>query len=120
MSDQRRIIIIRETTAQSIVKDIGSFVMFAGLLYFNHKVLAGSTLIDVIFIIMVLLVLASINSGHVYRGNTDGAIKFLQELKDETITPKFNPTTKPSDRGIVIENCSAILVTAEEVEKDNE
>lgn len=72
-------IILKESVISSVVKDIFTFFMFAGLLYFNHEVLAGSTIVDVLFILLVLLFLATKRSKRCFEGSKEEAIKFLSE-----------------------------------------
>ena len=40
--NNNEVVIINESVVGSIVKDLVTFSMFAGLLYFNHKVLSGN------------------------------------------------------------------------------
>ncbi|MCA9319030.1 hypothetical protein KDA06_05345 [Candidatus Saccharibacteria bacterium] len=72
------VVIISESIVGSIVKDLVTFLMFAGLLYFNHKVLSGNGWIDFLFIGMVFLALLGRNSGRVFSGKRVDAIKWLQ------------------------------------------
>lgn len=72
-------VVVNETVAGSIIKDIASFAMFAGLMLFNHQYLNGSTLIDVIFILLIFLLLAARSSKSVFRGTTQEAIEWLKE-----------------------------------------
>lgn len=52
---EHKILVIHESILASWLKDIVSFAMFAGLLYFNHRVLAGRVIIDVLFVILLLI-----------------------------------------------------------------
>ena len=59
MDDDRiKYIVINESVIGSIIKDIVTFLMFAGLLLFNHWFLGESTIVDVMFIILTLGFLA--------------------------------------------------------------
>lgn len=73
------IIIIKESVIGSIIKDIFTFIMFAGLMYFNHKVLSGHVLVDVLFIIFVLLWLQGMKSSQVFNGSKKDAIEWLND-----------------------------------------
>jgi len=76
----KEILVINESIIGSIIKDSFTFLMFAGLLYFNHKVLSGNAWIDFAFILMVLLFLIGRSQRSVFRGTKDQAIKHLKEL----------------------------------------
>lgn len=54
---RNKIVIIHESLLSSWAKDIVSFLVYAGLLYFNHRFLAGRLLIDVLFIFMAILLM---------------------------------------------------------------
>jgi len=60
--DKTKYIVINESVIGSIIKDIVTFSMFAGLLLFNHWFLGGSTVVDVMFIILTLGFLAGKHS----------------------------------------------------------
>lgn len=78
MSKQlNRVVIVNENVIGSIVKDIVTFALFAGLMWFNHACLNGSTWIDLAFILFVFLWLLSKRSSQVYSGSKEGAIKWL-------------------------------------------
>ena len=72
-------VVINETIIGSIIKDFVSFLMFGGLMYFNHAALNGNGWIDLAFILIVFLWLASRNSKSVFKGTKLEAIKWLQE-----------------------------------------
>ena len=74
-------IVINETEIGSIIKDIVTFSMFAGLLLFNHHLLGGSTVVDVMFIILTLGFLAGKYSKTRFEGTKEEAIKYLSEEK---------------------------------------
>lgn len=80
---ETQVIILSESVAASIIKDSITFFMFAGLMYFNHKVLSGSTFIDVLMIILGMLMLSSRKSSRVYNGSKQGAIKWLEGGESE-------------------------------------
>lgn len=75
---EKLVVILQESLLASIVKDIFTFGMFGGLLYFNHRVLSGNGWIDFVFILIVFMYLASKNLSTVYSGPKDGAIRWLQ------------------------------------------
>ena len=77
--NDQKIIVIHETIIESIIKDIVTFLMFAGLMYFNHKVLAGSTVIDVLFIFMVIAFIQTKGSKKFCFCTPKEAFKFLKE-----------------------------------------
>ncbi len=52
---EKYVIVIQESVIASVVKDAATFIMFAGLLTFNHKVLNGNGWIDAMFIMFVCL-----------------------------------------------------------------
>ena len=70
-----------ESVVGSVIKDIVTFLMFAGLLLFNHQFLNGSTVIDTLFIILVLLWLAGKRSKNYFTGTKEEVIKYLSEEK---------------------------------------
>lgn len=80
--NNRVFVIISETVLASIIKDIFTFLMFAGLLYFNHKILSGSTVVDVLFILLGLIFLAAKKDGQCFEGTREEAIKFLSESEE--------------------------------------
>lgn len=84
MNDKKQeklVVVLRESVVASLVKDAGTFLLFGGMLYFNHRVLDGNGWIDAIFIIFVLLWLSTLNLSTVYKGNVEGAIKWLGDKK---------------------------------------
>lgn len=80
-NNQVKYIVVHESTISSMFKDIFTFSMFAGLLMFNHQLLGGSTVVDVMFIILVLLFLAVKKSKNYFTGTKEEAIKYLSEEK---------------------------------------
>ena len=80
-NNQVKYIVVHESTISSMFKDIFTFSMFAGLLMFNHQLLGGSTVVDVMFVILVLLWLAGKKSKNYFAGTKEEAIKFLSEEK---------------------------------------
>ena len=81
MKPEKLVIIVQKSVIGSLIKDAGTFLLFAGLLYFNHTVLNGSTWVDVLFILLVFTYLAGRASKQCYSGPIDGAIKWLQDKK---------------------------------------
>ena len=79
--DKTKYIVINESAMGSIVKDIVTFSMFAGLLLFNHWFLGGSTVVDVMFIILTLGFLAGKHSKTRFEGTKEEVIKYLSENK---------------------------------------
>lgn len=73
-------IIIHQTITDSIVKDLATMIMFIGLMTFNHMSLGGSTIIDVLFIFLVLTFLSSKNN-YAFEGTKDEAIKYLKGVE---------------------------------------
>lgn len=80
-NNQVKYIVVHESTISSMFKDIFTFSMFAGLLMFNHQLLGGSTVVDVMFIILVLLWLAGKKSKNYFTGTREEVIKILSEEK---------------------------------------
>lgn len=80
-SRYKLVVILKESVIGSILKDIVTFLMFGGLMYFNHKVLSGNGWIDFLFIIFVFMWLTTLKSGQVFKGSRSEAIKWLQEKK---------------------------------------
>lgn len=78
-SQNKTIIILHERVLESIIKDVVTFLMFVGLMYFNHKVLAGSTVIDMLFIFMVITFIQAKGSKKLSFYTPKEAIKFLKE-----------------------------------------
>jgi hypothetical protein len=84
MNDKKQeklVVILKESVVASLIKDAGTFLLFGGLMYFNHKVLSGNGWIDAIFILIVIIWLSSLNLSTVYKGNVEGAIKWLGDKK---------------------------------------
>lgn len=77
--NNKTVIILHEKIIESIIKDIVTFIMFASLMYFNHKVLSGSTVVDVLFIFLVIVFIQSKCSKKLFFGTPQEAIKFLKE-----------------------------------------
>ena len=75
-------VILRESVLGSVVKDAVTFAMFAGIMYFNHAYLAGNGWLDAIFVICILLWLASLNSSRVFKGTAQDAIKWLEDKEN--------------------------------------
>lgn len=78
-SKDKLVVIISESVVASVAKDVITFLMFSGLMYFNHKVLSGNGWIDAIFIVFVLMWLTSLKSSQIFRGKASDAIKWLQD-----------------------------------------
>ena len=84
MNKNHKIIVITgESVLNSIIKDTFTCLMFAGLLYFNHKILSGSTVVDVLFILMALVFLVAKKSEQYFEGTREEAIKFLSESEGQ-------------------------------------
>lgn len=79
MSQTRKYYISIESLWKSILKDIFTFSSFAGVLYFNHRVLNGSTLIDIFFLLIITLWMMAKNSKYYYSGDKQGAIDWLEQ-----------------------------------------
>lgn len=79
--DKIKFIVINESVIGSIIKDIVTFSMFAGLLLFNHWLLGGSTVVDVMFIILTLGFLAGKHNKTRFEGTKEEVIKYLQDQK---------------------------------------
>ena len=79
--DKTKYIVINESVVGSIIKDIVTFSMFAGLLLFNHWFLGGSTVVDVMFIVLTLGFLAGKHSKTRFEGTKEEVIKYLSENK---------------------------------------
>jgi hypothetical protein len=80
--NEKTYIVISGSVTKSIIKDVFTFLMFAGLLYFNHQFLSGSTLIDVLFIIMVLFFLAAKRGKNYLEGTREEIIDYLEREND--------------------------------------
>ncbi len=80
-SQNKTIIILHEKVLESIIKDIVTFLMFAGLMYFNHKVLSGATVIDVLFIFLVIISIRSKGDPRVFyvTPQEQETMKYLKE-----------------------------------------
>lgn len=82
MDDNKtKYIVINESVVGSVIKDIVTFSMFAGLLLFNHWFLSGSTVIDVMFIVLTLGFLAGKRSKTCFEGTKEEVIEYLSEEK---------------------------------------
>ena len=79
--DKTKYLVINESVIGSIIKDMVTFSMFAGLLMFNHHLLGGSTVIAVMFIILTLGFLAGKHSKTRFEGTQEEVIKYLSEEK---------------------------------------
>lgn len=78
-SQNKTIIILHEKVLESIIKDVVTFIMFASLMYFNHKALSGATVIDVLFIFLVIIFIKAKSNSRLFCGTPQEAIKFLEE-----------------------------------------
>lgn len=88
MSEHNRdtVIVMDESVFASIAKDIVTFGMFAGLLWFNHAYLSGSVLVDAMFIIIVIIILTGRASGSVHKFySRQEAISYLEGELDRTV-----------------------------------
>ena len=77
-NDKTKYIVINESVIGSVIKDIVTFLMFAGLLLFNHHLLGGSTVVDVMFIILTLGFLAGKHSKTRFDGSMEEVIIYLR------------------------------------------
>jgi hypothetical protein len=73
------VVILQESVIASLIKDAGTFLLFGGLMYFNHRVLAGNGWIDFVFILIVFMGLSGRNMSKVFTGPKSEAIKWLQD-----------------------------------------
>lgn len=80
---EKEIVILNESVAASLIKDAGTFALFAGIMWFNHTYLAGNGWLDAIFVIIVVMWLAGRSTSKVYSGPIDGAIKWLQDKQQK-------------------------------------
>lgn len=80
MKYNTKYIIIHQTITDSIVKDLATMIMFIGLMTFNHMSLGGSTIVDVLFIFLVLAFLSGKNN-YAFEGTKDEAIKYLKGIE---------------------------------------
>lgn len=81
----KEVIIVEESLARAIIKDVTAFGMFAALLYFNHAYLSGNLFIDVLFISCVLLFLIGRSSKSAHRFKSyEEAVNYLTP-KDKEI-----------------------------------
>ena len=80
MQHNTKYIIIHQTITDSIVKDLATMIMFIGLMTFNHISLGGSTIIDILFIFLVLAFLSGKNN-YAFEGTKDEAIKYLKGIE---------------------------------------
>lgn len=76
---QNEVVILRESVLASWAKDLVTFALFAGTMYFNHKVLSGNGWVDVLLLLMVIFWLAGLQSSRAFRGTRAEAINWLQE-----------------------------------------
>lgn len=81
--NDQKIIVIHETIIESIIKDAITFLMFASLMYFNHKVLSGATVIDALFIFLVIIFIQAKGNPRLFYGTPQEAVKFLEEKYDD-------------------------------------
>lgn len=79
---EKLVVIVQESVIASLIKDAGTFLLFGGLLYFNHRVLAGNGWIDFVFILIVFMWLAGRSTSKVFTGSKADAIKWLEGNKD--------------------------------------
>lgn len=83
MDDDRiKYIVINESVVGSIIKDIVTFSMLAGLLLFNHWLLGGSTVVDVMFIILTLGFLFGKHSKTRFTGTREEVINYLRNEEE--------------------------------------
>ena len=80
MKYNTKYIIIHQTITDSIVKDLATMIMFIGLMTFNHMSLGGSTIVDVLFIFLVLAFLSGKNN-YAFEATKDEAIKYLKGIE---------------------------------------
>ena len=76
---EKLVVVIEESAVGSVIKDVFTFGMFGGLLWFNHQYLAGHILVDMLFIIIVMLFLSARASNSVFKGKPKDAIKYLTD-----------------------------------------
>lgn len=80
MKHNTKYIIIHQKITDSIIKDLATMIMFIGLMTFNHMSLGGSTIVDVLFIFLILAFLSGKNN-YAFEGTKDEAIKYLKGIK---------------------------------------
>lgn len=79
---EKEVIILNESAVASVIKDLVTFIMFAGVMWFNHAYLGGNWLVDVVFIIFIFMWLSSLKLSQVFKGNRAEAITWLKENHD--------------------------------------
>lgn len=80
---KKQIVILSESMTASFAKDVVTFLMFGGLMYFNHRVLSGNGWIDAMFIAMIFMYIATKNNSQVFSGTREEAIKWMQDKDEE-------------------------------------
>lgn len=81
--NEKTYIVLSESVIDSVIKDVFTFLMFAGLIYFNHEMLSGSTVVDVLFILLVLMFLAAKRGKRYFEGSREEAVKFLEKIEEK-------------------------------------
>ena len=77
----KTIIILHERVLESIIKDIVTFIILESLMYFKKKILSGATVIDALFIFLVIIFIQAKvkDNPRLFYGTPQEAIKFLEE-----------------------------------------
>ena len=75
---QKTVVILQESIIGSLIKDTGTFALFAGLLYFNHRFIGGGVLVDIFFIVFGLFWASLRTNSQVFSGPSADAVKWLQ------------------------------------------
>jgi len=93
---QKTVVILQESIIGSLIKDTGTFALFAGLLYFNHRFIGGGVLVDIFFIVFGLFWASLRTNSQVFSGLSADAVKWLQNkdmsiLKSGHLTKWFIP-----------------------------
>lgn len=82
--DKEFIVMQKASPVVSVLEDILSFGGFIAVLWFNHRYLSGNGWIDVLFIILWISTMTSVQSRRYHKFRTpEEAIKYLEGEKHE-------------------------------------
>ena len=82
-------IIVEQSSIATMIKNIVTFLMFIGTMYFNHKILSGNAWIDFVLICIIVSLVNDFKTYYKYRGDKNrGFFSKKHICKTTTCYPK--------------------------------
>ena len=81
MKELKVLVCTEKTALQSIISDVFTFGCLFGGFFINYHYLGNSAVLKIFLVVLIIMVLAKINSTTVKKMNPDKALEYLNKLK---------------------------------------